>query len=141
MPIRQAEEADIPALMTIRAAVRENILSDPSKVTIEDYRWFIKHAPLWLWEDNGIIKGFSAGDPRDSTIWAQFVDPSYERRGIGRALLAHTCEAMRAAGHGRLALSTEAGTRAEGFYRTAGWRKTGISADGEILFMIDLNPA
>jgi ribosomal protein S18 acetylase RimI-like enzyme len=77
---------------------------------------------------------FSAGDPRDGSIWALFVDPAFEGRGIGRDLLALACGTVRAAGFGTTRLNTEPGTRADGFYRANGWIETGRSAKGEIIF-------
>ena len=140
-PIRKAVIADIPALTDIRARVRENILSDPTRVTVEDYRWFINNAPVWVWDDSDIVKGFAAGDPRDGTIWALFVDPLYERQGIGRALFAQTCQSMRKAGHSTLTLYTEEGTRAERFYTAAGWQNAGKSAHSDITFRSEIKPA
>jgi hypothetical protein len=40
--IRLATRAD--GLIENRSAVRENHLSDPSRVTFADYHWFIDHA-------------------------------------------------------------------------------------------------
>jgi hypothetical protein len=34
-------------------------------------------------------------------------------------------------------LSTERGTRAEGFYRAAGWRDAGLTPHGEQAFVLD----
>jgi ribosomal protein S18 acetylase RimI-like enzyme len=70
--------------------------------------------------EDGVIQGFAAGDPRDGSIFALFVDPAHEGRGIGRALLALACGTLRAAGFATATLSTEPGTRAERFYRTNG---------------------
>src|SRR5882762_3126406 len=81
--IRRATVSDIPRLMEIRGSVRENRLSDPSRVTLADYNWHIAHAPIHVWKDGGLIQGMSAGDPRDGSIWALFVDPAHEGRGIG----------------------------------------------------------
>lgn len=39
--IRNADRADIPRLKEIRDTVRENRLRDPSRVTMDHYRWFI----------------------------------------------------------------------------------------------------
>jgi len=55
-------------------------------------------------------------DPRDGSIFALFVHPNYERRGIGRALWPLACEILRASGHAAAMLTTEPSTRAERFY-------------------------
>jgi GNAT superfamily N-acetyltransferase len=83
--IRTAVLSDIPRLTEIRGAVGENRLSDPSRVTLADYVWHIERAPVFVWDDAGLIKGLSAGDPRDGSIWALFVDPAFEHQGIGQA--------------------------------------------------------
>ena len=137
---RKATVADIPRLMQIRMAVKENILSDPTKVTADDCRWFVENAPFWVWDDAGTIKGFSAGDPRNGTIWALFIDPVYERQGIGRIVFAHVCEELHAAGHSTLSLTTDEGTRAAAFYRAAGWQSDGTLAKGELTFRKTFGP-
>src|SRR5262245_34634368 len=52
--IRKAIPSEIPRLIEIRGAVRENRLSDPSRVTLADYSWHIAHAPVYVWEDAGL---------------------------------------------------------------------------------------
>ena len=136
--IRKAVEQDIERLQEIRSSVRENILSDPSKVTIDDYRWFISNGPTWVYEENGIIKGVSAGDPRDATIWALFVDPEYEGLGIGRKLFASACQSLIDAGHTEASLYTAANSRAADFYRAAGWSEEKPDERGDIVFRADL---
>jgi hypothetical protein len=59
--IRLATRADVSRLMEIRKSVRENRLSDPSRVTLADYHWFIDHAGVHVWDEYGLIKGLSAG--------------------------------------------------------------------------------
>ena len=118
----------------IRFAVQENQSSDPSLVTDEDYVWFEEHPGIWVWDEGGKILGFSAGDTRDGTIWALFVDPACERRGIGRALFETACDTLRRAGHRTATLTTDPGTRAERFYRAAGWKIVGASTRGELIF-------
>lgn len=132
--IRKAAREDIPRLFEIRAAVQENQLGDPSKVTVALCEWFIENAAFWVWTANGRIQGFSAGDPRDGSIFALFVDPAYEGRGIGRALLPLACETLRSAGHQTATLTTEPYTRAERFYRRNGWTEIGRQEDGQIIF-------
>ena len=131
--IRNADRADIPRLKEIRDTVRENRLRDPSRVTMDHYRWFIDNPGIFVWEENGKIVGFSAADPRDGNIWALFMDEAYEGRGIGRALFEYACDVLRGAGCSRMWLTTWPGTRAERFYRKAGWRVVGME-DGNLIF-------
>jgi GNAT superfamily N-acetyltransferase len=132
--IQRALHADVPRIMAIRHAVRENRLSDPNAVTAADCAAFIDRAEIWVWVEDGMIQGFSAGDPRNGEIFALFVDPAHEGRGIGRALIAMACAALRAAGHGAATLSTQPGTRAERFYRANGWTPAGTNRKGELVF-------
>ncbi len=131
MALRIATRDDIARLVEIRAAVRENILSDPSRVTLDDIRWFIDRALIFVWEENGRVVGFSAADTRDGGIWALFLDAEHEGQGIGQALFARACATLRDAGFTRLWLTTESGTRAERFYRKAGWRV--VASEGRTL--------
>lgn len=132
--IRRAMSSDIPALITLRGAVRENRLSDPSRVTRADIEWFIAHGPVHVWLGQDGILGFSASDPRDGSIWALFVDPAHEGCGIGQALLKAACDSAAAAGHTVLRLSTDPGTRAARFYARNGWMEQGMTAQGEVAF-------
>src|SRR4051794_16264474 len=136
--IRQATLSDIPRLVEIRGAVRENRLSDPGRVTLADYEWQIINGPTYVWDDGGLIKGMSVGDPRDGSIWALFVDPAFEGRGIGRALIRAACTSIAAAGHRIAKLSTDPGTRAERFYLRNGWRAQGYTERGEVIFVKEL---
>ena len=131
--IRNATRSDIPRIFAIRGAVRENRLRDPSRVTVEQIRWFIDHPGLFVWEEDGKVVGFSAADPRNGNIVALFMDEDYEGRGIGRALFERACDVLSAADCKRMWLTTWPGTRAERFYRKAGWRVTG-SEDGNLVF-------
>jgi GNAT superfamily N-acetyltransferase len=132
--IRRARPDERERITEIHSAVQENRLTDPTLVTDEDYAWFEEYAGIWVWEEDGQILGFSAGDTRDGTIWALFVDPASERRGIGRALFEAACDTLRRAGHRTAMLTTDPGTRAERFYRAAGWNAVGTSSRGELIF-------
>lgn len=136
--IRTATVADIPRLREIRDSVRENLLSDPNRVTLADYAWHVTHAPIHVWEDDSVIKGLSAGDPRDGSVWALFVDPAFEGRGIGQALILAATNSIAAVGHRVAKVSTEPGTRAERFYLRNGWMAKGHTERGEIIFTKDL---
>jgi GNAT superfamily N-acetyltransferase len=127
--IRSANESDIPRIVEIRGAVHENRLRDPSRVTIEDLRWFVANPGIFVSEKDGSIVGFSAADPRDGSIFALFVDPAFEGRGFGRLLFERACVVLRHAGCERIWLTTSPGTRAERFYLKAGWKVTGVEGD------------
>jgi ribosomal protein S18 acetylase RimI-like enzyme len=132
--IRRADFGDIPALMKLRGAVRENRHVGPNKVTCEDVADFLESGEIWIWEEGGRILGFSAGDAEIGWIWALFVDPGHEGRGIGRALLTLACRTLVRAGFATATLTTDPGTRAAGFYRRGGWTDSGRTEDGEIIF-------
>ncbi len=95
MLIRKATDDDIPRIAEIRNNVRENILSDPSRIGVEDVRWFISNPGIFVWDDDGTIAGFSAADPRDGSIWALFMDRRYEGRGIAQALFSRACAVLK----------------------------------------------
>jgi GNAT superfamily N-acetyltransferase len=133
--IRKATRADHPRISEIRLSVRENRLSKSKYGLVERAaNWTFDNSTFWAWEEDGAIQGFSAADPRDGTIFALFVHPSYEGRGIGRALLPMACQSLRDSGRAIAALTTEAGTRAERFYRLDGWTEIGRQDDGQIVF-------
>jgi GNAT superfamily N-acetyltransferase len=132
--IRRATDADRERISEIRFAVKENVLSDPSRVTHDMVTWFIENPGIWLWEEDGRVLGFSAADTRDGTIFALFIDPEHEGRGIGRALFARALDSLREAGHQTGSLTTEPGSRADRFYQAAGWKAIGTSERGERIF-------
>lgn len=135
--LRAAREADIPRLMEIRAAVRENRLTSMT-IGPDDYRPYVENARCWVAEADGTVQGFAALDAEAALIWALFVDPEAEGHGLGRALLARLIAEARARGLPALSLETEAGTRAEAFYRRAGWAVAGSDGKGSVLMILKL---
>jgi GNAT superfamily N-acetyltransferase len=67
-------------------------------------------------------------------VYALFVEPGHEGRGVGRRLHDTMMEWFFAAGVDDVWLSTDPNTRAERFYRKAGWMPTGSRPNGEIRF-------
>ena len=132
--LRQAHAADVAAMHRVRLAVRENPLRS-AIVTEADYVPYLeRHGRGWLVEADGAVQGFAIGDRRDGNIWALFVAPGAEGRGYGRRLHDTMLEWLAAQGCARVHLTTQAGTRAERFYERAGWRRSGVTASGEIRF-------
>lgn len=124
--IRTASDSDIPEMHRIRLRVRENRLSDPAKVQPDDYRALLgERGRGWVAEIDGRIVGFAVADRTLANIWALFVEPGFERRGIGRVLHDRMMDWLFGSGVELAWLSTDAGTRAESFYRSAAWRHVG----------------
>jgi GNAT superfamily N-acetyltransferase len=122
---RRATASDIPAMSAIRLAVRENVLSDPSKVTEQMYRDYLELLGRgWVAEVDGVIAGFSYAERSDASIWALFVSQEYEGRGIAKALLGLAVDWLFEQGYDCVKLSTSAGTRADRFYASQGWART-----------------
>ncbi|TGE23200.1 GNAT family N-acetyltransferase [Hymenobacter metallicola] len=135
MLIREAQLSDIPQLMQVRLAVRENRLSDPARVPAEAYvDYLTRRGRGWVAEEAGRIVGFAIADVQDHSVWALFLDPDYEGQGIGKTLHDQLLTWYFQQTTHPIWLSTGPGTRAEEFYRRRGWRETGRTKSGEVRF-------
>lgn len=135
--IRSATEADIPEMHRIRMAVRENRLIDETLVQPVHYEGMLRGKGRgWVAEIDGRVAGFAIADLSSSSIWALFVDPELEGRGIGRRLHDVMLDSLFVDGAETLFLGTDEGTRAERFYRSAGWRQVGAAEGREARFEI-----
>jgi GNAT superfamily N-acetyltransferase len=135
MIFREATTGDIREMQTIRNAVYENRLSDPGLVTDEACATYItKRGKGWVCIFDGCMAGFSIADLEENNIWALFVHPRYEKKGIGTQLHDIMLDWYFAQQKEYVWLSTAPGTRAERFYRKAGWTATGTYGKGELKF-------
>ena len=135
MIIREAQIDDIKQMQIVRNSVKENPLSNPNLVTDEDCRIFLtERGKGWVCEVNRQIIGFSIADLRDHNIWALFVQPGFDKKGIGRKLHDIMLDWYFDQTKETVWLGTAPGTRAEVFYRKAGWQETGTHGKGEIKF-------
>ena len=135
MKYREATIDDIKQIQAVRHSVKENVLSDPSRVTDRDCQEYLtKRGKGWVCEVDGLIVGFAIADLEDDNIWALFLKPEFEGQGIGRHLHKLMLDWYFATGKDNVWLSTSPGTRAEGFYKRMGWTATGLRGDGEIKF-------
>ena len=133
MIIREATLVDIPALVEVRASVKENVLT--SHIPIERIAAGLEtRGRGWVAEQEGRVIGFSMADREESMIWALFLLPEWEGRGLGRRLLAQAVEWLCGEGSESIFLTTEAGSRAEGFYAHLGWVRAGMTDGGEVRF-------
>ncbi len=135
MFFREATIKDIKALHSIRMAVKENMLSNPLLVTEADYINFLTtHGKGWLCEIDDTIVGFAIVDTSDNNVWALFVHPDFEKKGVGRKLLEIMLNWFFEQSDKTLWLGTAPNTRAEKFYRLTGWKDKGVRENGEIRF-------
>jgi GNAT superfamily N-acetyltransferase len=135
MIFREAEINDIPQIQVVRHAVKENVLSNPALVTDDDCREFLLvRGKGWVCEIENRIIGFAIADLKEDNIWALFVHPGHERKGIGKKLQRLMLDWYFSQNKLSVWLGTSPNTRAEKFYRKAGWRETGKRANGEIKF-------
>ncbi len=65
-------------------------------------------------------------------------EPEFEGRGIGRALHDAMLAWLRSCGLPAVTLGTDPGTRAAGFYETAGWKFREIDGSGEAGYEVTL---
>lgn len=138
MIFREARVEDIPALNEIRHSVKENVLSDPGGVTFEMYVEYLTSAGKgWLCEIEGETAGFCIASLEDATIWALFVKPEHEQKGIGSRLLKLATGWLFAKGATSIGLSTETDTRADRFYQSRGWKRGEVKANGEVIYRLN----
>ena len=135
MIFREAIINDIPQIQILRHSVKENILSDPGLVTDADCADYLRRRGRgWVCETNNEIVGFAIASLADNQIWALFVNPGFEKRGIGKKLHDTMLDWYFSRTIHRLWLSTAPDTRAALFYKKAGWKETGKHGKGEIKF-------
>ena len=135
MIFRQAQIKDIPQIQIVRHAVKENVLSDPGLVTNADCAEYLeKRGRGWVCEEQDKIVGFAIADLVGHNIWALFVHPDYEHEGIGIKLHRMMLDWYFSKTKEKLWLGTAPHTRAESFYRQAGWKENGLHGGSEIKF-------
>jgi len=140
MKIRVAKADDIKQIQIVRNAVKENMLSDPNLVTDKDCEEFItQRGKGWVCEIDNEIIGFSIADLKENNIWALFVHPDFDKRGIGKKLHDIMLDWYFEQTKQTVWLGTAPNTRAETFYRKAGWKEVGTNGAKELKFEMTYN--
>lgn len=133
--IREASISDIQQIQIVRNSVMENPLSDPALVTDEDCEEFMTtRGKGWVAEIAGKIVGFAIADLKGNNIWALFLHPEFEKQGIGKQLHDTMLDWYFDQTKETVWLGTAPQTRAESFYRKAGWNVIGTHGKGEVKF-------
>ncbi|MBN8688291.1 MAG: GNAT family N-acetyltransferase [Chitinophagales bacterium] len=137
MIFREARIADIKQIQFVRNAVTENTLSNPDLVTDKDCEEFITaRGKGWVCEIDGQIVGFAIADLKENNIWALFIAPDFEKKGIGQQLHKRMLDWYFSQTKATVWLGTAFNTRAENFYRKAGWTEAGTNGPKEIKFIM-----
>jgi GNAT superfamily N-acetyltransferase len=132
--LRQARRDDIAAMHRVRMAVEENRLVSTT-LSENDYVVAIETSGRgWVVDLQGRIVAFAVGNANNGSVWALFVEPGHERNGYGRQLHDTMVAWLWQQGLERLWLTTEPSTRAERFYKAAGWQPVGPSSHDEVRF-------
>ena len=120
----------------IRLAVSENVLSDPSRITVKMYEDYLELLGRgWVAEVDGVIAGFSYANKVNSSIWALFIAPEYEGQGLAKELLAMATGWLFEQGHEFVRLSTGIETRADRFYAAQGWARERVEG-GDVFYSL-----
>ncbi|SCY20664.1 GNAT family N-acetyltransferase [Flavobacterium caeni] len=135
MVFREAKIQDIKQIQIVRNSVKENTLSNPDLVSDKDCEEFLfERGKGWVCEIENRIVGFAIADLRENNIWALFLDPEFEGRGIGRKLQNMMLDWYFSNGKEQVWLGTSPNTRAEQFYAQSGWVRNGMHGSDEIRF-------
>ena len=138
MIIRPATAADINEIFAIRTSVRENHLSleqlEHMGITAESIGSIINEDECaWIAEAEGAPVGFAMADAEDGSVFALFVRPEWENKGVGKLLL-ERLEAFLFSRHEMLWLETDGCSRAAGFYARQGWTRAAELENGDARF-------
>ncbi|RDI62245.1 GNAT family N-acetyltransferase [Microvirga subterranea] len=140
--LRAATPADVRTLFAIRTAVRENHMSldelVAAGVTPDSVADLVQSpdAGTWIGLWDGEPAGFAMARQDPGDVFALFVLPEMEERGVGRALLtqAEAWLASRGLACAWLLTGGGPGLRAAAFYEARGWVAAGREHDGQIRF-------
>ncbi len=112
----------------------------PDPLLLEDMPFFavVLLRPPLLIDEAFFGAAFFIADLLNRNIWALFVRPENESMGIGKKLHGLMLDWYFGQTNHTVWLSTSPGTRAEQFYRQAGWMQTGMHGK-EIKFEMSKN--
>ncbi|URQ59671.1 GNAT family N-acetyltransferase [Pantoea alhagi] len=136
MHIRPFTEADRPFLRTLFLASRKANWTwlDPEGWQLEDFDQVVLGEKVLVAEEEGHRLGFAAWLENDNFLHSLFIDPQYQGRGVGSALLQAIQERFTSTGALKCLLENKS---AQQFYLHHGWQivSEGESEHGRYLLM------
>ena len=139
---RAAAAADMPGIARVRFSVDENVATPAQLaergITNESVAAsFLYDAKGWVAIQRDEIVGFSIADRAAGSIFALFVLPEHQGRGIGSQLLDAALTWLWDSGVERAWLTTGPRTKAADFYKRRGWERAGTDPFGDICFELN----
>ena len=134
--IRLATSNDVDGIFHVRTSVLENALNIDELaeigITPAAITEMIASSPCaWVAIENDAVIGFSMVDFEEASLFAAFVLPAHEGRGVGKMLIQPAEQALFTQ-HESIWLETGKSTRAAGFYRAMGWANEQDVGGGDI---------
>lgn len=136
MIIRPGYESDRPFLRTLYLHARKaswSWVNNPDW-QLEDFDAATRNETLWVAESDGHRLGFASVWDNDNFLHNLFVDPRWQGKGAGSALLAHVQSTFTSTGSLKCLVQN---TQALAFYQRHGWHTEarGVSPEGEYWLM------
>ena len=143
--VREARGTDMPGISRVRTSVVENLLTreqlDARGITEASVAAsFLADSKGWVALSGDEVVAFSIADRASRSIFALFVLPQFEGRGLGSRLLDLALDWLWANGADLVWLTTGPGTRAARFYERRGWVATGTTATGDVRYELRRPP-
>ena len=129
----------MPGISRVRTSVVENLLTreqlDARGITEASVAAsFLADSKGWVALSGDEIVAFSIADRASRSVFALFVLPQYEGRGLGTKLLGLALEWLWDNGVDLVWLTTGPGTRAARFYERKGWIAKGSDGTGDVRY-------
>ncbi len=142
MQIRKATPEDVEAIFDVRCSVKENHLSRAElaelNITLKTVGEMIMSGDyiVPVVQLGGKIVAFAMARISEGYVFALFVRPGHEGKGLGHALMREVESGFTSHGvtEAWLYTGSEEGIRAPGFYRRLGWVESGVMEDGQLRF-------
>lgn len=136
MKIRRWQESDRPFLRTLYLHARKQSWTwlDGRDWRLEDFDAATLDEEIWVAEEEGHRVGFASVYANDNFLHNLFVDPAWQGKGVGSALLKHVQSTFTSTGALKCLLHN---SPALAFYQRHGWHieAKGVAPDGEYLLL------
>lgn len=134
MILRQGIWRDIAGM----ERVRQSTIVDPhaiTRVSRSAYQLLLGKAGRgWVIEERGDVIAFVICNRKNANIWALYVDPLYQRQGLGKELLGQAVDWLWQSDWDMIWLMSDNNRAAQDFYIDQGWCKTGEYGRGQAIF-------